>query len=118
MPTMSEVNRPVLSLAAALGAIGVAAAAYASHAGKAELAIAANFLLLHAPVLLGIALIKGNRFATLAIYVLLVALLLFAGDLAMRDLTGLPLFPFAAPLGGAGLILGWVVLAASAWTGR
>lgn len=118
MPTMSEISRPLMTIAALLGATGVAAAAYASHGGKADLAIAANFLLLHAPVLLGVALIRANRVATIAAWVMLVALLLFAGDLAMHDLRGGTLFPFAAPLGGVGLIVGWVVLAVSAWTGR
>lgn len=112
---MSEIGRPLLTAAAVIGAVGVAAAAYASHGGRADLAIAANFLLLHAPVLLGIALIKGNRVATAAAWVMLVALLLFAGDLAMHDLRGSTLFPFAAPIGGAGLIVAWVILAVSAW---
>jgi uncharacterized membrane protein YgdD (TMEM256/DUF423 family) len=118
MRTMPEINRPLLTVAALVGAVGVAAAAYATHGSMADLAIAANFLLLHAPVLLGIALIKGNRLATAAAWVMLVALLLFAGDLAMHDLGGSTLFPFAAPLGGVGLIVGWVLLAVSAWTNR
>ncbi len=93
------------------GALGVAAAARASHAGDDNLGIAANFLLLHAPVLIGLSLLAASRVAVAAGVVLLVGLLLFAGDLASRSLLGGPLFPLAAPLGGGGLIVGWLLVA-------
>ena len=38
-------------------------------------------------------------------------------DLVALDQLHHSLFPLAAPLGGAGLMLGWVMLAASAWVG-
>ena len=118
MPSLSEVNSQLKSIAALAGAAGVAAAASATHGGKADLAIAANYLLLHAPALLGIALIPANWVATIAGWVLLAALALFAGDLAMRDVAGTPLFAYAAPIGGVGLIAGWLILALSPWTRR
>jgi uncharacterized membrane protein YgdD (TMEM256/DUF423 family) len=46
--------------------------------------------------------------------VLLVGLVLFCGDLLARDFLGGRLVPFAAPVGGSLLILGWLVVAASA----
>lgn len=106
--------RPFLALAGLLGALGVAAAAAASHGGDTNLAIAANFLLFHAPALLGLSLIPRSRLVTVTGYVLAAGLAIFCGDLAMRSITGNALFPMAAPLGGGGLILGWLLVAVSA----
>ena len=88
------------------GALGVAASARASHGGSETLAIAAQFLLFHAPVLLAIAgLIRvsliGPRAGALLLALFLAGLALFSGDLAMRALAGQPLFRMAAPLGRA-----------------
>lgn len=106
--------RPFLALAGLLGALGVATAAYASHAGETNLAIAANFLLFHAPAFIALSLVPRTRLVAIAGWVLLVGLALFAGDLATRSLAGSALFPMAAPVGGGGLILGWLLVAASA----
>jgi uncharacterized membrane protein YgdD (TMEM256/DUF423 family) len=43
--------------------------------------------------------------------VLAAGLALFCGDLSMRELAGSPLFPYAAPLGGGGLVVGWLLAA-------
>lgn len=110
--------RPFLAIAGLLGAAGVATAAAASHCGDTNLAIAGNFLLFHAPALIGLSLVPRARLATLAGYVLLVGLTLFCGDLAMRNLAGHALFPMAAPIGGGGLILGWLLVAATAALAR
>lgn len=117
MTGRDDISPPLLALAGAVGAAGVALAAYGSHAGQSLLSTAADFLLFHAPVLLGLSLLKANRLSQAAGYVLAVALVLFAGDLAMRGIAGVPLFPFAAPLGGVGLIGGWLMVAVSAWVG-
>lgn len=106
-------HRPFLALAGLLGALGVATAAYASHGGASNLGIAANFLLFHAPAFIGLSLVPRSRLVTIAGYVLLAGLVLFAGDLATRSLAGHALFPMAAPLGGGGLILGWLLVAVS-----
>jgi uncharacterized membrane protein YgdD (TMEM256/DUF423 family) len=112
-------HSPLLALAGLCGAVGVALAAAGSHAADANLAIAANFLLFHAPALIALSLLRGNRLAGIAGWVLAVGLVLFAGDLVMRAKAGTPLFPFAAPLGGGALILGWLLVTASAfWRGR
>lgn len=106
--------RPFLALAGLLGAAGVATAAAASHGGDPNLAIVGNFLLFHAPALIGLSLVPHSRLGIAAGYVLVLGLAVFCGDLAMRSLAGNALFPMAAPIGGGGLILGWLLVAASA----
>ena len=115
MPIARPFNRPLLVAAGLCGATGVALAAAASHAGKPELGIAANFLQFHAPALIGISLLATNRVALAAGWVLVAGLIAFAGDLASRAYTGGALFPLAAPIGGTALIIGWLLLVAAAW---
>ncbi len=116
---MTSGQRGLLVAAGIAGALGVATAAYASHVGGGNLAIAANFLLFHAAALIGLSLIARRRLALTAGIVLAVGLVLFAGDLAMRGIAGTALFPFAAPLGGGCLMLGWVLVAvAGLFAGR
>lgn len=116
MPTLPA--RLLLVLAGIAGALGVAVAARASHMGDDNLGIAANFLLLHAPVLIGLSLLAASRIAFAAGVVLALGLAIFAGDLAMRSFTGNALFPMAAPLGGGALILGWILVIATGIWGR
>lgn len=118
MPNPTLASRLLLVAAGLCGALGVAAAARASHAGDDNLGIAANFLLLHAPVLIGLSLLAASRVAVAAGVVLLVGLVVFAGDLAARSMLGGPLFPMAAPIGGGGLIVGWLLVALSGVVGR
>lgn len=118
MPSPSTASRLLLVAAGLCGALGVATAARASHMADDGLGIAANFLLLHAPALIGLSLLAANRIAVAAGAVLLVGLVLFAGDLAARSLLGGPLFPMAAPLGGGGLIVGWLLVAVAGVVGQ
>src|SRR6218665_3888199 len=60
-----SMHRPFLALAGLLGATGVATAAAASHGGDTNLGIVANFLLFHAPALIGLGLVPGSRLATI-----------------------------------------------------
>lgn len=108
-----NICRPLIAAAGLIGALGVATAAYASHGGNEMLGIAANFLLLHAPALIAIGVLPGRPFRASG-GVILLGVLLFAGDLAMRALQDHPLFPFAAPVGGGLMILGWLGLAVAA----
>ncbi|MGV3492041.1 MAG: DUF423 domain-containing protein [Devosia sp.] len=117
MPTTLPA-RLLIVAAGIAGALGVAAAARASHLGDDNLAIAAHFLLLHAPVLIGLSLLATSRLAVAAGTVLTLGLAIFAGDLAMRSFTGAALFPMAAPIGGGGLILGWLLVVATGIWGR
>jgi uncharacterized membrane protein YgdD (TMEM256/DUF423 family) len=99
------------------GASGVGLSALAAHyPGGANLATAAQMLLVHAPVFLALAALVHQRALPgwvlgLAALVLLAGLSLFAGDLARRVFSGERLFQGAAPLGGSLMIGGWVWLA-------
>lgn len=107
-------NRLLLATAGLCGALGVGTAAAASHKVDPNLAVAGNFLLFHAPALIGLSLLVGNRLATIAGWVLVAALILFGGDLVSLSQLGHGLFPLAAPLGGIGLIVGWLLVVAAA----
>ncbi len=118
-PTRSPLmHRALLALAGLFGALGVATAAAGSHTADPLLGLAANFLLLHAPALIGLSLLRDNRIAIGAACVLAVGVILFAGDLAMRARAGTSLFPIAAPIGGGAMILGWLGVSVAALVQR
>ncbi|OCW56439.1 DUF423 domain-containing protein [Hoeflea olei] len=102
-----------------IGAAGVGLSAYGAHAGGDTVTLAAQFLLFHAPlfVALGLAGTAGRMRGTGAVLVGL-GLMLFCGDLLMRHFADTRLFPMAAPSGGVTMILGWLVIAASAFGAR
>jgi uncharacterized membrane protein YgdD (TMEM256/DUF423 family) len=112
-------TRLLIVLAGLSGALGVALSAAAAHITGGQLTTAAQFLLFHAPSLLALAaLISAGAIhptlAQVAGYVLILGLALFCGDLSRRAFADLPLFPRAAPTGGILLMLGWILVAASA----
>ena len=110
-------SRALIALAGLCGAAGVGLSAAAAHAGGGNLATAAAMLLAHAPALLAIGLFMrtgGNRLLAAGALVLALGLLLFCGDLLSRHYLGGRLFPMAAPTGGMALIVGWLLVAASA----
>jgi uncharacterized membrane protein YgdD (TMEM256/DUF423 family) len=111
-------NRFFIFAGGLAGAAGVAISALAAHRGGHDSGIAASFLVMHAPALLAIGFFGRRRFLTAGGSILLAGLLLFCGDLLMRDFAGGRLFPMAAPIGGTAMILGWLVVAASAFAGR
>src|SRR5207302_886865 len=83
------------------------------------LASASSMLLFHASAVLGaVALaergIVHGRIGTAAGFGFVLAAGLFAGDLTLRHYAGHGLFPFAAPTGGALLIVSWLGLAVAA----
>jgi uncharacterized membrane protein YgdD (TMEM256/DUF423 family) len=118
------IDRLLFLLGAIAGLCGVAAAAAAAHVtGPGSLAIAANFLLFHGPLLVGIALadhVGFGRAAPLRLGGMLIAIGLvgFSGDLAVRALAGISPLPMAAPTGGTLLMLGWLFLAIAALVPR
>ncbi|PVE22432.1 DUF423 domain-containing protein [Microvirga sp. KLBC 81] len=116
---MTLATRLLISLAGLSGALGVGLSAAAAHMTGGNLTTAAQFLLFHAPGLLALAaLISAGAvhptLAQVAGYILVLGLALFCGDLARRAFAGIALFPRAAPTGGVLLMLGWVLVAASA----
>lgn len=96
------------------GALGLALAAARSHGSEDArlLATAAQILLPHASALLAM----SARFDRVTLVpravpaLVVVGLGLFCGDLIAREFLARPLFPYAAPLGGATLIGGWLGL--------
>lgn len=110
-------NRLLIACGGLAGASGVALSAMAAHSGGPNLGTAASMLLAHAAALLVAALLPG-RLAVAGGWGLVAGLLLFCGDLVVRDLAGQRLFPYAAPAGGILLIGSWLVLAASALAAR
>ncbi|WP_439652194.1 DUF423 domain-containing protein [Neorhizobium galegae] len=107
----------ILFVSGLMGAAGVALAAAASHGGDTVfLGSASTMCLAHAPVLLGLYLgYRYFRTATLAALVLGLGSIIFAGDLVSRHYLGDRLFPLAAPVGGTGMMLGWLIVAAGAF---
>ena len=117
--------RILVILAAIMGADGVMLAAASAHlADASRLAAASSMLLFHGLAVLGtVALgergVVDFRIGILAACGFVVAAVLFAGDLALRQFAGHGLFPMAAPTGGTLLIVSWLALAvAAAWPRR
>ncbi|HVP98552.1 MAG TPA: DUF423 domain-containing protein [Roseiarcus sp.] len=112
-------SRPALllaTLAALLGAAGVALAAAAAHENGGELGRTASlFLIMHAAAALAVASHARHRSANRAVlacgFLMEFGAALFAADLAVRAFTGARLFPFAAPIGGSVTIASWIALA-------
>lgn len=115
---MTDVTRRILmALAGVLGALGVATAAMASHGEDVRnLAAISAMALAHAPVLLLLALVGRGRVLQGAGFGIALGCVIFVADLAMRHWANVPLFPGAAPIGGGGLILGWLGVVAAALT--
>ncbi len=93
------------------GIAGLGLAAAASHTPNGEILMpAALVALTHAPMLLLLGHLSARPHQIVlrgTLVVLVLGLLLFCGDLAVRAV-GMPrLFPGAAPLGGIVLMIGW-----------
>ena len=116
METQLEINRPFAGLGGLFGAAGMAAYAAAAHSANGHMATIAPILFIHAPAFLVLSpLAKLSRAAHSGGLILVLGLLFFIGDLVSRDFAGDRLFAFAAPFGGTLLILGWLVVAATAF---
>src|ERR1700754_3553981 len=122
---MNRLARVLIVLAGAMGGDGVILAAASAHqADASRLASASSMLLFHAcAVLATVALAERAfihaRIGFAAAIGFVIASVLFAGDLALRQYAGHGLFPMAAPTGGTLLIASWLALAiAAAWPRR
>lgn len=108
-------GRVLLVAAGVAGAVGVMAAAAASHGGDSRnLGAIASICLAHGPALLALGLAGRGRVLAGAGLVLAAGTLVFAGDLAVREWLGHRAFPAAAPLAGGAMILGWAGIALGA----
>jgi uncharacterized membrane protein YgdD (TMEM256/DUF423 family) len=114
--------RILIGLAAIMGADGVILAALSAHqADAARLGAASSMLLFHATAVLAVVALAERgmvhvRIGIAAAFGFVVASVLFAGDLSLRQFAGHSLFPMAAPTGGTLLIASWLtLLVAAAW---
>ena len=122
---MNRLARVLIVLAGAMGADGVILAAASAHqADASRLASASSMLLFHACAVLATVTLAERglihaRIGFGAAIGFVIASVLFAGDLALRQYAGHGLFPMAAPTGGTLLIASWLALAvAAAWPRR
>ena len=114
--THARLRAFILLLGGLLGAAGVMLAAAATHTGETYmLGNASSMALAHAPVLVALN-IGADRIRTAIPAGLTLGLgtAVFVGDLVVRHFSGHSLFPYAAPIGGLGMIGGWLVLCAGA----
>jgi uncharacterized membrane protein YgdD (TMEM256/DUF423 family) len=117
-------SRIHILLAALMGAGGVVLWAMAAHGGEANVATAAQMLLIHAAAVVGVTACRKqglihDRAASLGASALILGAVLFSGDLALRAFQGQKLFAMAAPIGGGLMILGWLGAAVAAlWPRR
>jgi uncharacterized membrane protein YgdD (TMEM256/DUF423 family) len=120
MGFQNGLSRWIAVLGALLGAAGVMLAAAASHGEDQRLlGSAAQMALAHAPALVALGLygLRG-RLWSLAAGLMAAGVIVFVGDLLYRHYLGQAAFPMAAPIGGAGMIGGWVLLALAGLTAR
>ena len=120
-------KRILLTCGALYGALAVALGAFGAHALKARLApellahwgTATQYLALHALALLATGLLierqPPHRSLTLAGLAFLLGTAIFSGSLYLRVLLDMPSWGMVTPLGGALLILGWLLLAFGLW---
>ncbi len=113
-------SRLTIVAAGILGAVGVAAAAGATHLGDTRiLGALALIALTQAPAVLVLALLAGRHWST-RIATLLIGggALVFSADLVALHFLGASPLPFLAPVGGSAMILGWLALIPAAFVGR
>lgn len=114
--------RVIFLLAGLAGALGVAMGAAASHGLESSMTAqaigwvdtASRYLLWHAPILAlcGILILRtGSRLFALSAGLHALGLTLFSGMLLVRAFWGIDSLSFLIPIGGSGLILGWVFFA-------
>lgn len=116
-------------MGAVLGALGVAAGAFGAHGLKGRLTpemlavfeTGVRYHLIHSVALLGVAW-AATRWASRAIsaagWLFVGGVFLFSGSLYVLTLSGIRAFGAITPIGGVAFILGWLLLAWGAWTGR
>ena len=113
-----------ITLAGILGALSVAAGAFATHALRAKLSeraieifeTAARYQMYHAIALLAVALLLiraefSQPTLVVAGWAFIVGTVLFSGSLYVLSLTDIKVLGAITPLGGAAFILGWLCLA-------
>jgi uncharacterized membrane protein YgdD (TMEM256/DUF423 family) len=109
-------SRIHLTIAALMGLFGVALLAAAAHVtGTANVQTAGQMLLFHASLLVGATAARKGGYlqdglARVALSLIIAGVALFAADLSRRGFANETLFPRAAPIGGFGMMGGWLLL--------
>ena len=120
--------RTFFVLAAIFGMTAVAAGAFGAHALRQRLSApmlevfetAARYQMYHALALLAVAWAVdrwGGGPAVWAGWAFVVGIVVFSGTLYVLSLTGSRWLGAITPIGGAAFLLGWALLAWSAWRG-
>ena len=125
------IARLAILAGAVLGAVSVAAGAFGAHGLKAFLEAAGQsanwetafrYSLVHAVAIVATGLVAalpqaaGSRGSlTAAVVCFILGTLIFSGCLAALCLTGVKILGAIVPIGGALLIVGWVILAVAGW---
>lgn len=108
-------NKSLVSLAALSGALAVAAGAFGAHgasAGAARLLrTGAEYQMIHAIAAIAALTLQRGRLAAL---LFLIGSLFFAGSLYAMAFGAPHSWGIVTPIGGASLIIGWIVLAFAA----
>lgn len=115
-------NRRLIVFAAANGAMAVMLGAFAAHgagpAVKSLLTTGAQYQMVHAVLAVACALWTGGaRLARIAGWLAAAGGLIFSLALCMIGLMSLPAMGMVAPVGGALMIAGWVLLLVAALKG-
>ena len=104
-----------------MGAAGVMIAAAGAHGGGGDLSrTAAEFLLIHAGVVVAVTAAArsvfhaGGWIVLVAASVLAAGTIAFSADLAILALLTARPFPAAAPIGGLGMVAGWLLIGVGA----
>ncbi|MBW4598851.1 MAG: DUF423 domain-containing protein [Calothrix sp. FI2-JRJ7] len=113
-----------LTIAALLGASGVAAGAFGTHSLRGQLSeraleifeVGTRYQMYHALALLGVAILlnnnlQPNKALIVSGWLFITGILLFSGSLYALSLTNAVSLGMITPLGGAALIAGWITLA-------
>lgn len=119
-------TRLFIMLGSLLGAIGVALGAFGAHGLRNRLdapmlavwETAVRYHLTHALALIAAAWVVDRfpaRTGVWAGWLFLVGVVIFSGSLYLMALSGQRWLGAVTPIGGAAFILGWVLLAWSAW---
>lgn len=112
----ADFERLLLFFAGLCGAVAMASYAASAHGDHAYLGVVAPILLGHAAAFIGFSVLSArSRAVYWSAILVLVGLVLFAGDLILRDLTGHKLFAMAAPVGGTLMIGGWMMAGLTAF---
>lgn len=119
-------NRRIALLVAGMtGFLGIALGAFGAHALKAMLELhhardlwntAVLYHLVHAPVLLW--LVRNESFCAFPFFSFGLGILLFSGSLYALALTGISWLGIITPIGGLLLMLGWILIAGSAFRNK